>query len=93
MPLDIEKLNLEELLALNRQVIRRIKYFHGLKTQAHLDRFEVGDQVSFLSNGRAVEGIVTRVNHKSLSVKTKDSRWTIHPSFSPRFPGQAKKGH
>ncbi|MBP9698779.1 MAG: hypothetical protein KBD85_02060 [Elusimicrobia bacterium] len=91
MPIDIEKLNLEELLALNRQVIRRIKYFHSLKTQAHLDRLEVGDRVSFLSNGRAVEGIVTRVNHKSLSVKTKDSRWTIHPQFLTKISGAGQE--
>ncbi len=91
MSIDIEKLNLEELIALNHRVIRRIEYFHGLKTQAHLDRFEVGDRVSFLSDGRAVEGIVTRVNHKTLSVKTKDSRWTIHPQFLTKISGAGQE--
>jgi len=89
MPIDIEKLSLEELLDVNRRIVRRIEYLHGLKTRAHLDRFEVGDRVSFQSDGRAVEGIVVRVNRKTLSVKTKDARWNIHPRFVTRLPGPA----
>lgn len=91
MPIDIEKLNLEELISLNHRVVRRIEYFRSLKTQAHLDRFEVRDQVSFLSDGRAVESIVTRVNHKSLSVKTQNSRWTIHPQFLTKISGAGQE--
>jgi len=87
MPIDIEKLSLEELLDLNRRIVRRIEYLHSLKTRAHLDRFEVGDRVSFQSDGRAVEGIVVRVNRKTLSVKTKDTRWNIHPRFVTKLPG------
>ena len=81
MPIDIEKLSVEELIELNKRVVRRIEYLHSLKTRAHLDRFEVGDRVTFQSDGRIVEGIVTRVNRKTLSVRTKDTRWNIHPRF------------
>ncbi len=88
MPFDIEKLSLEELFELNKQVVRRIQYLHSLKTRAQLDQFEVGDRVSFQSDGRAVEGIVVRVNRKTVSVKTKDSHWTIPPKFLTRTPGQ-----
>lgn len=89
MPIDIEKLSLEELLDLNRRIVRRIEYLHSLKTRAHLDRFEIGDRVSFQSDGRAVEGIVVRVNRKTLSVKTKDTHWNIHPRFVTKLPGPA----
>lgn len=81
MPFDIEKLSLEELIDLNRRVVRRIQYLASLKTRAQLDRFEVGDRVTFQSDGRAVEGIVVRVNRKTLSIRTKDTHWNIHPKF------------
>ena len=84
--MDIEKLSLDQLLDLNRRVVRRIEYLHGLKTRANLDRFEVGDRVSFLSEGRAVEGIVVRVNRKTLSIRTPDAHWNIHPRFITRLP-------
>ncbi len=84
--MDIEKLSLEELLELNRRVVRRVKYLYGLKTRAHLDRFEAGDKVSFQSDGRMVEGLVVRVNSKTLSIRTKDSHWNIHPRFVTKLP-------
>lgn len=87
MHVDIEKLSLDELLDLNRRVVRRIEYLHGLKTRAHLDRFEPGDRVSFQNEGRMVEGVVVRVNQKTLSIKTKDTYWRIHPRFLTKLPG------
>ncbi|MBI5243798.1 MAG: hypothetical protein HY922_08990 [Elusimicrobia bacterium] len=87
MNIDIEKLNLEELLDLNKRIVRRIEYLHSLKTRAHLDRFEVGDRVSFQSDGRTVEGVVVRVNRKTLSVVTGDTHWRIPPRFLTKLPG------
>ncbi len=89
MPFDIEKLSMEELLELNRRIIHRFQYLRSLKTRAELDKFEVGDRVSFRSDGREVEGIVVRVNRKTVSVKTKDSHWTIPPKFLTRTAGTA----
>ena len=90
MPIDIEKLFLEDLIALNRRVVDRIRYLHSLKTRAQLDRFEVGDRVSFQSDGRTVEGIVVRVNRKTLSVHTDHhSHWNIHPKFLTKVSGTA----
>ena len=87
MALDIEKLSLSELFDLNKRVVRRIQYLQNLKTRAQLDQFEVGDRVSFRSDGRSVEGIAVRVNRKTVSVKTHDSQWTIPPRFLTRMPG------
>lgn len=89
MPFDIEKLSLEELIALNRRLVDRIRYLHSLKTRAQLDRFEVGDRVSFQSDGRTVEGIVVRVNRKTLSIHTEHSHWNIHPKFLTKVSGSA----
>lgn len=85
--MDIEKLSLEQLLELNKRICRRVDYLNGLKTRAHLDRFEIGDRVSFQSEGRPVEGVVVRVNQKTLSIKTKDTYWRIHPRFLTKLPG------
>jgi hypothetical protein len=79
--IDLEKLSLEQLIDLNRLVIRRIQYLHSLKTRSQLDQFEIGDRVGFQSEGRLVEGIVTRINRKSLSIRTKEAHWKIHPRF------------
>ena len=87
MPIDIEKLSLDELLELNKRIVRRIDYLHSLKTRAHLARFEAGDRVTFQSEGRMVEGVVVRVNQKTLSIKTKDTYWRIHPRFLTKLPG------
>ena len=81
MTMDIEKMSVPELIELNKRIVRRIEYLHSLKTRARLDRFEVGDRVSFQSDGRAVEGLVVRVNRKSLSIRTKDTHWRIHPGM------------
>lgn len=79
--IDIEQLSLDELFELNGRIIRRVQYLQGLKTQAALDRFSVGDTVSYQSDGRTVQGVVIRVNRKTLSIKTKDSHWNIPPRF------------
>ena len=89
MSIDVEKLSLEELIDMNRRVIRRIQYLASLKTRAQLDRFEVGDRVTFQSDGRTVEGIVVRVNRKTLSIRTKDTHWNIHPKFLTKTSGAA----
>jgi hypothetical protein len=89
MQIDIEKLSLEELLDLNRRIVRRIEYLHGLKTRANLDRFEVGDRVSFQSDGHPVMGLVVRVNQKTLSIRTKEAHWNIHPRFVTKLPEAA----
>lgn len=85
--MDIEKLSLEQLLDLNHRIVRRIDYLHSLKTRAHLDRFEVGDRVTFQSEGRPVAGFVLRVNQKTISIKTKDGYWRINPRFLTKMPG------
>ena len=86
---DIEKLSLEDLIKLDKRVVQRIQYLQGLRTQPELDTFQVGDRVSFQgeSYGRKVEGIVTRINRKTLTVHTTDGQhWSIHPRFLTRLP-------
>lgn len=81
MPINIENLSLDELFDLNKRIIHRVRYLQSLKTRAALEKFELGDRVAFQSDGRTIEGIVIRVNQKTLSVKTKDARWNLSPRF------------
>ena len=81
MTIHLEHLSLEELMELNTRVVRRIQELHGRKTQKELESFQVGDRVSFQSDGRLVEGLVVRVNRKTLSVRTGETSWTLHPGF------------
>lgn len=83
---DIERLSLEELIDLNKRIVHRMRYLSELKTGAKLNRFEVGDRVSFQNGGATVEGVVVRVNRKSLSVRTKTTLWRIHPDLVKKSP-------
>jgi preprotein translocase subunit YajC len=86
--IDIEKLSYEELIQLNHRIIRRIQYLQSLKTQAAIDRFQIGDKVFFQSGGRRIEGIVVRVNRKTLGVHTADANWNIHPGMVSKINEQ-----
>ncbi|MEK7286949.1 MAG: hypothetical protein AAB091_00105 [Elusimicrobiota bacterium] len=88
---DIERLSLDELIELNKMVVKRIRYLHSLKTRSQLDRFQVGDRVGFQKDGRMVEATVTRVNRRSLSIFTKEGHWNVHPSFLTKV-SDAQKG-
>ena len=88
MNIDIDKLSLDELIDLNRRVVHRIQYLSSLKTRAQLDRYEIGDHVTFQSEGRAVAGVAIRVNRKTLNIHTDDhSHWNIHPRFLTKVSG------
>ncbi len=60
MDIDVEKLSLEELVDLNKRVVHRIRYLYSLKTRSQLDRFEVGDHVTFQGDGKTIAGVVVR---------------------------------
>lgn len=86
MAIHLEHLSLEELIELNKRVVQRIRALHGRKTQKELEPFKVGDRVSFQSDGRLVEGLVVRVNRKTLSVRTGETSWTLPPGFVTKLP-------
>jgi len=86
MKIPVEQLSLAELIELNKRVVQRIRELHGRQTQRELAAFQVGDRVSFQSDGRLVEGLVVRVNRRTLSVRTGDTHWNLHPRFVTKLP-------
>jgi len=66
----LNKMSREELIQLNRMVVHRIKLMDDLKRMAANSQFRPGDRVSWKDNqGMYHEGIVTRINTKTISVQ------------------------
>ena len=47
MKIDIESLSYDELVALNHQIVARLKFLDAMHTHREMMQFAPGDQVSF----------------------------------------------
>ena len=83
MNIDLSQMTEEEMLALNRQIVARLKFIRQYRAQTQMLKFNIGDRVSFQPDGRPmVTGTVTRHNTKSVSVVADSGhKWTVHPSL------------
>ncbi len=81
MSIDIDKLSKEQLLALNRRIVERLNYLAARETLEVSKKFRVGDTVEFQSEESTIQGIVIRINRKTLSIRTKEGQWNIPPQF------------
>ena len=79
----IEKLDLEDLLMLNRLIVERVNHITRIKRGMQLLKFSPGDRVRFESrDGDEMEGVVMRVNQKTVSVDTGgDGWWRVAPGM------------
>ena len=82
MHINIDNLSEDELLALNRRVIARLKLIQQHNTLNSMVKFEVGQRVSFDPDGRMRTGILIKFNPKTVVVMTDDGqRWKVSPQF------------
>jgi hypothetical protein len=66
----LNKLNLDELIALNRAVVKRIRIIDDARNLIANASFDIGDHVSWNDmEGNYHEGHVIRVNKKTISVE------------------------
>lgn len=79
MKIDIDNLSIEELIELNHRIIARIKELSQKQTAEILKQFHIGDRVSFISEGKTVEGKVVKIHKKNITVKTSHGEWIIPP--------------
>ena len=80
--IDIDNLTEDELLALNRRVIARLKLIQQHSTLNSMIKFEVGQRVSFDPDGRMRTGILIKFNPKTVVVLTDDGqRWKVSPQL------------
>ena len=82
--IDINVYTIEELMALNKKVVNRIKF---LQKQSQLEtaaKFSIGNIVSFIDeDGNKQEAMVTHINPKKIRAITlkKQVTWTISPNL------------
>jgi hypothetical protein len=79
----IKRLNEEDLLFLNRLIVERLNLIYQARSTSLMVRFTKGDRVGFqTSDGRTLEGIVLRLNKKTISVAADDGRqWNVAPGL------------
>lgn len=83
LALNIDDFSEEELRALNRRVVERVRLFNSIGTKMQIYRYHKGERVRFRPHGQEwVEGMVTRLNQKTITVITDcGHQWNVHPSF------------
>ena len=80
--MDIEHFSLEKLIELHWKILKRIQKIRKMKLYEDLQKFDVGDKVSFKDKGDIITGIVVRVNQKSLTIKTdQGTTWYVAPAL------------
>lgn len=79
----IKGLGEEDLLFLNRLIVERLKLIAQAKSTCLMAGFTRGDRVGLqASDGRMLEGIVLRLNKKTVSVSTDDGHlWNVAPGL------------
>jgi hypothetical protein len=79
----IKRLNEEDLLFLNRLIVERLNLIAQARSTSQMIRFTKGDRVGFQApDGRMLEGIVLRLNKKTVSVNTDDGhQWNVAPGL------------
>ncbi len=79
----IKRLGEEDLLFLNRLIVERLKLISQARATALMTSFTKGDRVAFQSpDGRTLEGMVLRLNKKTVSIATGDGHhWNVSPSL------------
>ncbi len=93
MEFDIDKLSREELLELNHRIVERLKYLASREALELSKKFKVGDIVEFRSGKNMVRGIIIRINRKTMSIKTNEGQWNVHPQFLKKIEKIEKNRH
>lgn len=79
----IKRLGEDDLLFLNRLIIERLQLISQARSTALMTSFTVGDRVGFQApDGRELQGMVIRLNKKTISIHTDDNhRWNVAPGL------------
>lgn len=75
----IKRLNEEDLLFLNRLIVERLKLISQARATTLMTSFTRGDRVGFETpDGRTLEGVVLRLNKKTITVAASDGgQWNV----------------
>ncbi|MFH1838612.1 MAG: hypothetical protein ABH808_03950 [Candidatus Kuenenbacteria bacterium] len=76
------KLNEEQLRMINRKIVERLKLIHRVKSNVSLARFNLGDRVYFIYNGKKKPAVIIRLNQKTATLRLDDGKeWLVAPGF------------
>lgn len=81
MPVDIDQITHDELVALNHRIVERLKFLDSMQAHKHMMAFNIGARVSFDSpkDGRLLCTPV-KFNRKTVTVVTDNGqKWNISP--------------
>ena len=93
MEFDIDKLSREELLELNHRIVERLKYLASREALELSKKFKVGEIVEFRGGKNMVRGVIIRINRKTMSIKTNEGQWNVHPQFLKKVEKVEKNRH
>ena len=82
MPIDIDQLTYEELIALNHRIVERVKFLESMQAHREMMDFNIGARVSFDAGARGGRrtGRLVKFNRKTVTVITDDGqRWNVSP--------------
>ena len=81
MDVDLSRLSEDELLALNRRIVERLRLLHAARRLSQLANFTVGLTVEFdTDDGRRLRGTITRLNRQTATILTSGGQWRVSPS-------------
>lgn len=83
MDLDLTRFTEDELVALNRRIVERLRLMRSARQLVQLAHFSVGMQVEFIADdGRVMRGEITRLNRKTATVCCDSAvHWRVSPSL------------
>ncbi len=81
--LDLTDYTEEELVALNRRIVERLRSLQQHRCHKEMARFNLGDTVSFtVETGRIVVGKVIRADAKTITViSSSGEHWRVSPGL------------
>lgn len=82
----INLMDLDELIKLNKYVVKRIRLISDTKVMEKVQDFELLENVYFFDEGgNRVDGTIIRLNKKTVTIKTESGmEWRVSPNFLKR---------
>ena len=81
MPVDIDKMTRDELVALNHRIVERLKVLDSMQAHRDMMAFNIGARVSFDSGqDESLLGTLLKFNRNTVTVVTDNGqKWNISP--------------
>lgn len=85
----LDQLDEDQLHAVYRLLVEKLKLVHKARALLEMNKFNLMDRVAFHHNGKHYEGVVSRLNQKSITVLLDDgNRWNVSPGVLTKVEGE-----